>query len=317
MSCMYNDQSKHSGNSGGWRWAERREKCCFGLTRRWRCRGREWARRPSPAMQCCAASANRQPAASGGGGVRGWRQPRRVVGQTASAREKKWARESASEAVVPCASGPAAETPHLFFFPLHSLHPPLIPPFFFSKKITLCHLFPLILGFHLSPPFSFSPSFLLPTLHLSFIFNPLFANIFHFAHGVRGCFCSPNTCRLSGPPPSITSHGHPSVLQVGARCVCESGQMWRAPTARGLPWDSSRCLGCCRSFSVRLSRGCSKNQTGTMRKDTNICCPLALRLVFISFSYVAFLGCFCSCVFISQIRNVNLKSQINCLSFGL
>lgn len=32
---------------------------------------REGGCRPSPAMQCCAASANRQPAASGGGGVRG------------------------------------------------------------------------------------------------------------------------------------------------------------------------------------------------------------------------------------------------------
>lgn len=32
---------------------------------------REGGRRPSPAMQCCAASANRQPAASEGGGVRG------------------------------------------------------------------------------------------------------------------------------------------------------------------------------------------------------------------------------------------------------
>lgn len=78
------------------RWGES-SSCCFGQMRRRK--GGYWCR-PSPAMQCWAASPNHLPAVSEGGWARGWRQPRRVLGQTewesVCVIEKVGERESAS-----------------------------------------------------------------------------------------------------------------------------------------------------------------------------------------------------------------------------
>lgn len=107
------------------------------------------------------------------------------------------------------------------FFPLCSFAVPLFATA--SSVIFASHLSLLIavsswsstLTFH-SPPFSFSS------------FQSCVCLFSLLVDGVRGFLKKKpkkTTCSLSCPPPSITSHGHPCILQVRAGRVCECGQM--------------------------------------------------------------------------------------------
>lgn len=116
---------------------------------------------------------------------------------------------------------------------------------------SLCHRFLWNLCFSLVPAdcrllFVLHSYFSLSILLLFPPFSLLFAWFLSLWMEWEACFL--NTCSLSCPPPSVTSHGHPCILQVRAGRVSECGQMWQPQTVRGWPWDSSRWFVCCRSL---------------------------------------------------------------------
>lgn len=121
--------------------------------------------RPSPAMQCQAASANHVPAASEEGGAYCWRQPRRVLYQTDTERvrvlEEKWASQPTWSRTRLCSDCSRAPTFLLFcIFFLSSLHHSFYP---LSLLLLLFSTPPCIIS---ALTVSTACSLLCPTLHL-------------------------------------------------------------------------------------------------------------------------------------------------------
>ena len=169
------------------------------------------------------------------GRARGWRQPRRVLGQTerkrGREREEKWARQSASAVVLQDSACSRASTFllfFLFFLPCTLLPAVLLPFLLFSS---VCHPLPLQSQLFSHQHGSLSLLLFHSTFH--YLFFSLFSfgsqSLFFFSTWrmeweVFFFFLTPALSPVLFP--CITSHGHPCILQVRAGCVCVCVCVW-------------------------------------------------------------------------------------------